>query len=142
MVAAWDFGCNMVCSGIGRGESTCCTMSICSCSRLRRSGDIAAGCGELTIMGTGSSAFTAVLVASIASAPAVEIISDEVVEAGVFTIVEHSVTSSGKYGLRRSISCGLGPDTGRLRRFRCIFKSETFIFSRREKSVTEQVDSA
>lgn len=95
----------------------------------------------MTTMGTDCSELTTVLVASMASAPVVEIISEEAVEAGVFTMVEHSVTSSGKYGFRRSISCGLGPDTGRLRRFRCIFKSETFIFSSREISVAEHIDS-
>lgn len=116
-------------------------MSICSGSRLCRSGDIATVCGEFTIMATGTSG-TAELVASIASPTELEISSEEAVDAGVFTIVEHSVASSGKNGLRRSISCGFGPDTGKLRRFRCIFKSETFIFSNREMSVVEHVESA
>lgn len=42
--------------------------------------------------------------------------------------------SNGKNGRRRSISCGFGPDTGKLRFFSSTFKSDTFSFSSLAKS--------
>lgn len=42
---------------------------------------------------------------------------------------------SGRCGRKRSMSCGFGPETGRLRFFRSSFRSDTFIFSNLLSSV-------
>lgn len=84
----------------GLGESTCC-MSMLSCSDSGEND----WRGELTTS---------------PSHVSLHIVSGA---------LDDSSDSSGKYGLRRSINCGFGPDTGRFRFFRCAFKSDTFIFS-------------